>query len=155
MTRRDMMAATLASSAMAMAEDSKTTSYVRFRTGNTVSYGRLDGDTVFEIKGDLFSAHKESGAKHKLSAVKLLVPCVPPKVLAVGLNYKSHIGNRTPPPNPEMFYKPITCLQHPGDPIKIPDDSKNTHYEGELVIVIGKPASHVSVAVAPKVIFGV
>jgi len=37
----------------------------------------------------------------------------------------------------------------------IPKDSKNTHYEGELVLVIGKRASRISVADAPGVIFGV
>jgi 2-keto-4-pentenoate hydratase/2-oxohepta-3-ene-1,7-dioic acid hydratase in catechol pathway len=54
-----------------------------------------------------------------------------------------------------MFYKPITCLQDPGQPIVIPADSKNTHYEGELVIVMGKQASHISEAEAAKYIFGV
>jgi len=33
-----------------------------------------------------------------------------------------------------MFYKPITSLQNPDDTIVIPKDSKNTHYEGELVL---------------------
>ena len=66
--------------------------------------------------------------------MKLLYPCTPPKVLAVGLNYKSHLGDRTSPSSPEMFYKPITSLQNPDDTIVIPKDSKNTHYEGELVL---------------------
>ena len=91
----------------------------------------------------------------KLSSVKLLHPVQPPKILAVGLNYKSHIGTRTPPPAPEIFYKPITCLQHPGANIVIPKDSKNTHYEGELVIVIGKQTRDVSPEQAKDVIFGV
>jgi len=73
--------------------------------------------------------------------VRLLYPITPPKVLAVGLNYKSHIGDRPVPTSPEIFYKPITALQNPGDPIRIPADSKNTHYEGELVLVIGPGAS--------------
>jgi 2-keto-4-pentenoate hydratase/2-oxohepta-3-ene-1,7-dioic acid hydratase in catechol pathway len=129
--------------------------YVRFRKGATTAYGILEGDTIREIRGDLFGDRKPAGAKHKLSEVKLLYPCTPPKVLAVGLNYKSHLGERTPPSSPEMFYKPITCLQNPEDPIAIPKDSKNTHYEGELVLVIGKRASRISVADAPGVIFGV
>jgi 2-keto-4-pentenoate hydratase/2-oxohepta-3-ene-1,7-dioic acid hydratase in catechol pathway len=76
-------------------------------------------------------------------------------VLAVGLNYKSHLGNRTPPSLPEIFYKPITCQQHPEADIVIPKGAVNVHYEGELVVVIGKAASHITVEQAPGVIFGV
>src|SRR6185295_8259206 len=87
--------------------------------------------------------------------VKLLHPCTPPKVLAVGLNYRSHLGDRKPPSRPEMFYKPITSLQNPDDPIVIPKDSKNLHYEGELVLVIGKAISNGTEEQARAAIFGV
>src|SRR5262249_3151497 len=153
-TRRKILATAAAGLAAAQAQPSMR-KYVRFRKGSAIAYGILEGDTIREIRGDLFGERKPSGAKHKLSEVKLLYPCTPPKVLAVGLNYRSHLGSRTPPTSPEMFYKPITCLQNPGDDIVIPKDSKNTHYEGELVLVIGKRASRISVAEAPGVIFGV
>jgi 2-keto-4-pentenoate hydratase/2-oxohepta-3-ene-1,7-dioic acid hydratase in catechol pathway len=114
----------------------------------------VDGDSVSELRGDLFSS-KPAGTRHKLSDVKLLYPCVPPKIVAVGLNYKSHIGNRTPPSRPEIFYKPVTCLQHPDEPVVIPEGAGNVHYEGELVIVIGRPASRIAAEQAKAVIFGV
>jgi 2-keto-4-pentenoate hydratase/2-oxohepta-3-ene-1,7-dioic acid hydratase in catechol pathway len=153
-TRRKVLTATAAGLAAAQAQP-PITKYVRFQKGSTTAHGILEGDTIREIRGDLLGAHKPTSNKHKVSAVKLLFPITPPKVLAVGLNYKSHLGDRTPPSSPEMFYKPITSLQNPGDPILIPKDSKNTHYEGELVLVIGKRASRISVADAPSVIFGV
>ena len=103
----------------------------------------------------MLGTYKETSESVKASDVKLLYPMPASKVLAVGLNYRSHLGSRTPPSVPEMFYKPITCLQHPGDPIVIPADSKNTHYEGELVIVMGKRASHISEQDAANYIFGV
>lgn len=131
------------------------TKYVRFRKGNGAAFGMVDGDIVHELKGDLFGDHKPSGAKHKLAETKLLYPIEPPKVLAVGLNYKSHVGERPTAPNPEIFYKPVTCLQHPGEPIVIPADSKNLHYEGELVLIIGKGAKNVSKEEAKACIFGV
>jgi 2-keto-4-pentenoate hydratase/2-oxohepta-3-ene-1,7-dioic acid hydratase in catechol pathway len=131
------------------------TKYVRYRRGTATALGILDGETVREIRGDLFGAQRETGTRYRLTEVKLLYPCEPPKVLAVGLNYKSHLGTRTPPKNPEIFYKPTTCLQHPGDPIIIPKDAQNLHYEGELVVVIGKSARNVSVGQAREVIFGV
>jgi 2-keto-4-pentenoate hydratase/2-oxohepta-3-ene-1,7-dioic acid hydratase in catechol pathway len=150
-TRRDL----LKSLAVAAAAAPSVTRYVRFRKGAATAYGILDGETIREISGPLFGAHTESGARHKLAQVKLLYPCEPPKILAVGLNYKSHVGDRKPPANPEIFYKPITCLQNPGDPIVIPKTARNVHYEGELVLVIGRRARNVTPAQAREVIFGV
>jgi 2-keto-4-pentenoate hydratase/2-oxohepta-3-ene-1,7-dioic acid hydratase in catechol pathway len=133
------------------------TRYIRYRFGSTVSYGIFDGDTVSELSGDLFAngAPSETGVTHKLSDVKLLYPCTPGKILAVGLNYKSHIGARQAPAHPEIFYKPVTCLQDPEGPIVIPRDATNVHYEGELVIVVGKRVKGVSAAEARSAIFGV
>ncbi|MGH9659651.1 MAG: fumarylacetoacetate hydrolase family protein [Bryobacteraceae bacterium] len=153
-TRREIIGA-IGAAALLPAQSPGITRYVRFRKGATTAYGILDGETIREIRGDLFGQHKESGARHKLADVKLLYPCTPPKVLAVGLNYRSHLGDRTPPKNPEMFYKPITCLTHPDEAIVIPQGATNVHYEGELVIVIGKAAHKISVAEAPGAIFGV
>lgn len=155
-TRRELIGAMAAVGALAQAQ-SKPVKYVRFKktTAPNPIYGILDGEMVQELRGDLFASPKPTGTKHKLADIKLLYPCTPPKVLAVGLNYKSHLGNRTPPSRPEIFYKPVTCLQHPGDSIIIPKDAKNVHYEGELVIVVGKAASRISPGQAKEVIFGV
>ncbi|MFN0171430.1 MAG: fumarylacetoacetate hydrolase family protein [Bryobacteraceae bacterium] len=131
------------------------TKYVRFRKGNVTGYGILRGDTVHAISGSLFGSHKETGAKHKLGDVKLLYPCEASKVLALAGNYKSHMGGKALFVNPEIFYKPVTCLQNPDDSIVIPKGSVNVHYEGELVIVIGKTAKNVSVEEAKAAIFGV
>jgi hypothetical protein len=35
--------------------------------------------------------------------------------------------------HPEIFFKPPSALQNPGDPIRIPRDATDVHYEGELV----------------------
>ena len=118
--------------------------YIRYRSASSVSYGILDGDTVREIRGDLFAGRSDTGVTRKLSDVKLLHPCQPGKIMAVGLNYRSHLDGRPQPAHPEMFYKPVTALQDPDGPIVIPRDATDVHYEGELVIVIGKPARNVS-----------
>jgi 2-keto-4-pentenoate hydratase/2-oxohepta-3-ene-1,7-dioic acid hydratase in catechol pathway len=114
----------------------------------------LDGESVHEIHG-LFGNHTETGVKHQLSDVKLLHPLEPSKILAVGLNYKSHLGTRSAPSSPEIFYKPVSALQNPGDPIVIPPNATNVHYEGELVVVMGKRAKDVSPEQAREAIFGV
>ena len=65
-----------------------------------------------------------------------LAPVVPrpPKIVCLGMNYRSHIGGRPAPERPEIFFKPVSCLQNPGDPILYPHDATDLHYEGELVI---------------------
>lgn len=131
------------------------TKYIRYRAGSGVSYGILDGDAVRELRGDLFANPAETGTRHQLSGVKLLHPCTPGKILAVGLNYRSHIGTRPVPANPEMFYKPVSALQDPDGSIVIPRDATDVHYEGELVIVIGKQARRLSKEQARDAIFGV
>jgi 2-keto-4-pentenoate hydratase/2-oxohepta-3-ene-1,7-dioic acid hydratase in catechol pathway len=117
------------------------TQYVRYQWESTTAYGILDGPAVREIRGDLFGPRAETGITHPLAAVKLLFPCRPSKILAVGRNYKSHLGDRQAPARPEMFYKPVSALQNPGDPIVIPPEAANVHFEGELVIVVGPGAS--------------
>ncbi len=134
--------------------DDKVIRYVRYEQRGKISYGVLDGDSIREIRGGLFGARAETGAKVKLAAVKLLWPCEPTKLLAVGLNYKSHLGDRPAPEKPELFFKPLTSLQNPDGEIVIPPGAKNVHYEGELVIVVGKRAQRVSAEKANDYIFG-
>ena len=131
------------------------TRYVRYSHQNAIAYGILDGDTIQELKGDLFANPKPSGRTVKLSEVRLLAPCQPSKVIAVGLNYKSHIGDRPAAKEPGLFLKLPTSIVGPEASIVVPDDAKNVHFEGELVVVMGKRAKNVPVADAPQYVFGV
>lgn len=131
------------------------TKYIRYRSGSGSYHGILDGDTVREISGDPIGGASETGMTHPLAELQLLAPCLPGKIMAVGLNYKSHLGGRPQPAHPEMFYKPVSALADPGQPIVIPRDATDVHYEGELVIVMGKQARNVSREEAREAIFGV
>jgi 2-keto-4-pentenoate hydratase/2-oxohepta-3-ene-1,7-dioic acid hydratase in catechol pathway len=131
------------------------TKYIRYQSASGVSYGTLEGNTVHQLQGGLFDAHTATGATHQLSDVKLLYPCEPGKILAVGLNYRSHLGTRPQPAHPEMFYKPVSALQNPQDPIVLPRDSTDVHSEGEMVVVVGKRLRHASEAEAGDAVFGV
>ena len=111
--------------------------FVRYRAGSTVSYGILEDRAVREIRGDPFH-YSETGAVRPLSEVKLLCPCQPSKILAVGGNYRSHMDGRPLFAHPEIFFMPPSALQNPGDPIRIPRDAIDVHYEGELVVIIGQ-----------------
>jgi len=128
--------------------------YIRYRYQDTVSYGILEGETVREISGGLFGDRRETGNGKELQQVKLLCPCEPSKILAVGLNYQSHLGARTPPAEPAIFNVPPSALLEPGGEIQIPADSEETHYEGELVAVIGETIRNVTPIEAKNHIFG-
>lgn len=154
MERRNFLAASGAAALSAAQTNNPVTQYVRYRRGKTTAYGILEGETIRALRGGLFDSSPGSG-RHKLADVTLLHPCEPKQVLAVGLNYKSHLGKQKAPTRPEIFFKPLSCLQNPGDPIVIPADAKNVHYEGELVIVMGKPAHALSAEQARDAIFGV
>lgn len=131
------------------------TSYVRFSTASGASYGILEGDTIHALPGGLFDSLTPTGVTHKLAGVKLLAPIVPGKILAVGRNYKSHLGTRPQPETPEMFYKPVSSLQNPGDAVVIPRDASEVHAEGEMVVVVGRSLSKASAEEARSAIFGV
>ena len=49
-----------------------------FSTGGPISYGIIEGDTVIEVEGSPFDSYKKTSNTHKLSAVKLEVPVIPP-----------------------------------------------------------------------------
>ena len=129
--------------------------YVRYSHSGRVAFGLLEGDRVRELRGDLFSNPQPTGATARLADVKLLAPVEPSKVIAVGLNYKSHLGERPTATYPGLFAKYPTSIIATGEEIVLPLDAKNAHYEGELVVVIGKKASRVSKENAKSYVFGV
>jgi 2-keto-4-pentenoate hydratase/2-oxohepta-3-ene-1,7-dioic acid hydratase in catechol pathway len=127
---------------------------VRYRFQQKTGYGILEGEKIREISGDLFGKREETGFSTDLSAVQLLWPCEPSKVLCVGLNYRSHLDTRTAPTKPEIFFVPVSALLQAGGTIRIPPDAKNLHYEGELVLVIGRKTRNVTPPEARGCIFG-
>ena len=77
----------------------------RFLHDDEIRFGLVSDDRVTPISGDYFGDREPAGNAIALDAVKLLAPIVPRQMLAVALNYKSHLGDRTPPGNPELFWK--------------------------------------------------
>jgi 2-keto-4-pentenoate hydratase/2-oxohepta-3-ene-1,7-dioic acid hydratase in catechol pathway len=142
-------------SGVAMSAGAQVTRYVRYEAGGRTAYGILDGDTVRELSGDLFQSPAPTGKTLRRSEVTLLAPVVPSKVIAVGLNYKSHIGETPAAKYPGLFAKMPTSIVGPEANIVIPPGAANVHFEGELVVIIGRRAKNVSVADAPRYIFGV
>ncbi|MBC7896791.1 MAG: fumarylacetoacetate hydrolase family protein [Cytophagaceae bacterium] len=129
--------------------------YVRYVSGTAPTWGILEGSTIRELRGDLFSKPAPTGKRVELSSVKLLPPVEPSKVIAVGLNYKSHLGERPSAQYPGLFAKYPTSIIAHGENIVLPPDAKNAHFEGEMVLVIGKRASKVSREDALSYVFGI
>jgi len=126
--------------------------FVRFSCKNKTGYGILKEDgNVFEIKGDPFSFFADgsqiqfTGRYFSLEELKLLAPCLPSKIVCLGLNYRPHARetNQPIPSNPIIFLKPPTAVIGPGDSIILPHNYHRVDYEGELAIVIGKKAHFV------------
>ena len=131
------------------------TLYVRYEHQGSEAYGILEGETIHELEGAPFEAVRRTGVTRQLSAVSLLPPTAPEKVIAVGFNYKSHLGDTPEAEYPGIFSKFPTSLIPHGDVITYYDDASNLHYEGEMVLIIGKTARNVSEADARDHIFAV
>ena len=92
-----------------------------------------------------------------LAQVRLEAPIArPPKILAVGLNYRAHAqeSGMPLPVVPIIFNKQSTSASGPFDVIHRPRESTQIDYEGELAVVIGKRCRRVPAARARSVVAG-
>lgn len=85
-----------------------------------------------------------------LEVEELLVPLTSedfPLVKCVGMNYMKHIqeGRLPPPPKPQIFHKPRTCVADHNEDIAIPKIAQDNqcNYEGKFCVVIGKTGKDV------------
>jgi 2-keto-4-pentenoate hydratase/2-oxohepta-3-ene-1,7-dioic acid hydratase in catechol pathway len=131
------------------------TKYVRYSSSGASSFGVVDGDVIHELRGSIFQSPEQTGKTLRLGDVKLLAPCQPVNIVAVGQNYKSHLGDRPARPFPGLFWKPAACVIATGENIVFPEGATNVHYEAELVLVIGRPAKNVAKDDVANYIFGV
>ncbi|HUS04137.1 MAG TPA: fumarylacetoacetate hydrolase family protein, partial [Dehalococcoidia bacterium] len=122
---------------------------LRFAIDRKVNYGILEDDSIRVMLGTPFSYSRRADSslkmtenRYKLAEVRLLAPCLPSKIVAVGLNYRKHAEEfkLQIPSVPLIFLKPSTAVIGPEDKIIHPRASKRVDYEGELAVVIGRKA---------------
>ncbi|MCJ7629928.1 MAG: fumarylacetoacetate hydrolase family protein [Longimicrobiales bacterium] len=80
----------------------------------------------------------------------------PSKIVCVGRNYVAHaaeLGNEVPT-EPLLFLKPPSALIRVGEPIVLPPGAGRVDFEGEIGVVIGRRASHVTQADAMAYVEG-
>ena len=137
--------------------------WVRFSLAGRTAYGWLDGETVMEIAGEPWSAHTPVGQQYKLAEVTLEVPVIPRTFYCAGINYAAHIREMAEkrgvqpvfPEKADIGYRANNALVAHNQPVIIPADAtEKVHYEGELVVVIGRQAKHLSAAEAMSCVFG-
>lgn len=105
----------------------------------------LDGaPTTVVPSGDRLVA-PDGRSVHESDAVHL-PPSVPTKIICVHLNHASRVREFMArlPPAPTYFHKPTSSLlAHRGHVVR-PERCKYLNYEGEVVIVIGRPCRNVN-----------
>jgi 2-keto-4-pentenoate hydratase/2-oxohepta-3-ene-1,7-dioic acid hydratase in catechol pathway len=113
---------------------------VRFRHGERIATGVLEGDIIRTLRGTFFRDPVPTGEEVPAGDVRLLSPVIPSKVVGVARNYAAHaeeLGNPVPE-EPLMFLKPATSVIGPADPIPIPAAAGRVDHEAELALVIGR-----------------
>ena len=142
--------------AMVAVDDQPAGEYVRFADASgAAAWGRIEGGEIVVLHAAPWAGGAPTGDRVARDGASLLAPADPGKVIAIGLNYASHLGGREPAPYPGVFAKLPGSIVGPGDAIEMTEDAGNVHYEGELVLVVGKEARDVPMEQAQDYIFGV
>ena len=141
---------------------------VSFELHGRATYGVATGDGVREASkefrerfADLRSViaadacgglAQDGGAADYAGSEVRLLPVIPnpDKILCVGVNYRPHIAEmgREVPEYPVVFVRFPGSLVGHGEPVLRPTVSRQFDFEGELAVVIGRPARHVSESTA-------
>ncbi|MDX9992045.1 MAG: fumarylacetoacetate hydrolase family protein [Anaerolineales bacterium] len=131
--------------------------FIRFQLKDEPArQGWILDDKIGEVEGDFFGEYRRLKAETPLPEVRLLAPCLPGKIICVGRNYADHAKEHgVEIPNvPLIFMKPPSAVINPGDPIFLPQHSKQVEHEAELVVVIGKRGHNITADQAREHIFG-
>ena len=130
--------------------------YLRFLAEGKEKAGVMERDIIKEIEGDFFEEYQKTGREYKENDVRILPPCIPQKIVAVGLIYKDHIEELgfPYPEEPIIFFKPTTGLIGQKDEIVYPPISQRVDYEAELAIVMKNRVRNVSEKEAMKHVLG-
>ena len=150
---------------------------ISFTESSNTRIGLLQGDHIIDLSqvapslpsdmlsfleagdGAMLQAAKYTSASGHYSALDVVIEAPlarPPKILAIGLNYRAHAeeSNMDIPKHPMVFTKQATSANGPYAPIHSPPETQMLDYEGELGVVIGKRCRRVSKQEANRVIAG-
>lgn len=127
--------------------------WLRYEAEGKISFGILNGEQISEVNGSPFDSYSDTGVSRSLDSVRLLVPFEPKTFYAAGINYEVHVREaakllgREPnlPDKADIGYRANNALIAHNEAIVKPKDSgERFQYEGELVVIIGKEAKHLT-----------
>jgi len=137
--------------------------WLQFTVDGKTSWGIIEGDRVTAVSGEPFGEWQRTPRMHALKEVKIELPVMPRTFYCVGLNYLKHLKEAADkrgevpnvPDRPEIGYRAQNALIAHDEDVVIPASAtEKIHYEGELVVVIGKKAKHLTDADATSCVFG-
>src|ERR1700743_875507 len=137
--------------------------WLKFTANQKTSWGIVEGDRVIAVAGDPFAEWQRTPQTHALADVKIELPLIPRTFYCVGLNYLKHLKEAANkrgevpkiPDRPEVGYRAQNALIAHDENVIIPATAtEQIHYEGELVVVIGQKARHLSDRDAMEGVFG-
>lgn len=131
--------------------------WIRYSLDGQTAYGMLDDDDrITPVNGSPFSGYEATAIRLQLADIEIEVPVVPPTFYCVGLNYVKHISTEGMkiPNKPDVGYRANNALIAHGQDVIMPADATRIHYEGELVVVIGKQTRNISVDEVKHCILG-
>jgi 2-keto-4-pentenoate hydratase/2-oxohepta-3-ene-1,7-dioic acid hydratase in catechol pathway len=118
-----------------------------------------DGSSVRDLlaSGRLDEAESAEEDPIDVDGVELLVPVSdPPKIICLGLNYRSHAEEAgvEPPASPTFFAKFHNALVPDGATVALPSASRKVDYEAEVAFVVGRYCHEVDEQEAAEAIAG-
>jgi len=130
---------------------------MRLYSGGETRWVVSEEDGIYWVDGDPFGTWTRGTGVASLAGIRFLAACQPTKIVAVGLNYLSHareVGTDVPR-EPILFLKPPSSIIAHGEKIVYPTRlSQRVDYEGELAVVIRKPARSVAPREARDYVLG-
>jgi len=155
---------------------------VGFESGNANHLGVVEGDQVIDLQaadasapadlaewlrrgnGDLsalrdLAKKAPANARRPLAGLKYALPVARPgKIICLGLNYLDHVKEGPQKDNipkfQSIFFRMASSLVPNGEPLLRPKKSIQFDYEGELVVIIGKRAKHLTLENATDCVAG-
>ena len=130
--------------------------FIRYQYKDHVHYGVLEGEAISPLTGDPYGKFTRGPRSVKLSAVTLLAPCTPSKIIGVTRNYadRARESGEATSDVPQIFFKPPSAVIGPEAAIVLPPQSQNVEFSAELAVVIGHTTRLVSPEDAPRYILG-
>jgi 5-oxopent-3-ene-1,2,5-tricarboxylate decarboxylase/2-hydroxyhepta-2,4-diene-1,7-dioate isomerase len=113
------------------------------KTGRVIAQGQ-----VRQVTLEAGEIRDSQGRPVDPGAVTWLPPVTPRAVVGLALNYADHATElkMERPPEPALFFKPLSSLIGHQAPIVYPSGARHCHYETELAVVIGREAHRIKAA---------